>query len=173
MNSVYPLQKMESPYCPSDPMARPKQRKKKTVLLVEDEPFLREITCDVLESAGYRVFKASEARAAMALFRKHRNAIDLLLSDVVLGTGNGYDMAKTMRKTGAHLHVILTSGHMWNAVAKNELGDKRMFYLPKPFSTTALLTKIDQILHASQYRDPTAQRRRIGSGRCKSAHCGR
>jgi DNA-binding NtrC family response regulator len=119
---------------------------KKTVLLVEDEPFLREIACDVLEAAGYSVFAATNSQDAMTLFRKHRATIDLLISDVSLPGRNGYDLAQDMRKIESALEVVLISGHMWNAVARNRLREKQIFYLPKPFSASDLLDKIEEVL---------------------------
>ena len=128
------------------PATRVRTRQKRNVLLVEDEPFLRAITCDVLEAAGFAVFRASDAEEAMCLFTKHRTAIDLLLSDVALPGRNGYDLAKEMRKSEPCLEVVLISGHIWNSVANNRLKEKQMYYLPKPFSAADLLHKIEEVL---------------------------
>jgi PleD family two-component response regulator len=55
-----------------------------TILLVEDETFLREVTCEILESAGYRVLKARTAAEAISAFDEYKTIVRLLLTDVVL-----------------------------------------------------------------------------------------
>jgi DNA-binding NtrC family response regulator len=124
---------------------------KKTVLLVEDEAFLREITSDVIEAAGFTVYAAGNSEDAMSLFRKHGTTIDLLISDVSLPGRNGYDLAKEMRKSESALEVVLISGHMWNTVARNRLREKQMFYLPKPFSAADLLDKIEEVFDRARH----------------------
>jgi DNA-binding response OmpR family regulator len=145
MNSADLTQAIEEPSYLAATSVRALQ--KKTVLLVEDEAFLREITCDVLDAAGFAVFVAGNSGDAMTLFRKHRTTIDLLISDVALPGSSGYDLAREMRKSESALGVVLISGHIWTTVARNQLREKQMFYLPKPFSAADLLGKIEEVLH--------------------------
>ncbi len=65
----------------------------RTILLVEDEAFVREVAYEVLSRAGYRVLTAGNATEALQAFREHAGAVQLLLTDVVLPDRNGCDLA--------------------------------------------------------------------------------
>ncbi len=81
-----------------------------TVLLVEDESFLREVTCEILESAGYRVLKTRNAKEAISAFKDYKNIVRLLLTDVVLPGENGRDLANELRGVCPKLKIIFISG---------------------------------------------------------------
>lgn len=117
-----------------------------TILLVEDEAFVREITCEILESAGYHVLKARNAAEADTRFRGHRSVVKLLLTDVVLPGQNGRDLANDLRAMNSALRVIFISGYPLNIVTQKRLVEDGMFYLPKPFSAASLLRKVRQVL---------------------------
>jgi CheY-like chemotaxis protein len=82
-----------------------------TILLVEDESFLREVTCEILESAGYRVLKARTAAEAISAFDEYKTIVRLLLTDVVLPGQNGRDLATDLRSISPKLKIIFTSGY--------------------------------------------------------------
>ena len=82
-----------------------------TILLVEDESFVREVTCEVLRSAGYRVLPARDAAEAMRFYELRRGNVDLLLSDVILPGETGPALAGTLRKKNPTLKVLLVSGY--------------------------------------------------------------
>ena len=82
-----------------------------TILLVEDESFLREVTCEILESAGYRVLKARTAPEAISAFDEYKTIVRLLLTDVVLPGQNGCDLATDLRSISPKLKIIFTSGY--------------------------------------------------------------
>jgi DNA-binding response OmpR family regulator len=117
-----------------------------TILLVEDETFVREVTADILESAGYRVLKACNAAEGLRAFRRYRKIVRLLLTDVVLPGQNGRDLANDLRALCPNLRTIFISGYPENAVTKHGLPDDGMFYLPKPFSLESLTRKVRQVL---------------------------
>ena len=82
-----------------------------TILLVEDEAFLRDATCDILESAGYRVLKTQNAAEAISAFSEYNAIVRLLLTDVVLPGQNGRDLANELRSVCPKLRIIFTSGY--------------------------------------------------------------
>lgn len=81
-----------------------------TILLVEDENYLRDVTSDVLESAGYRVLKTRNAAEAIAAFSEYKTIVRLLLTDVVLPGQNGRDLANDLRGICPKLRIIFISG---------------------------------------------------------------
>ncbi len=81
-----------------------------TILLVEDETFVREVTGDILEAAGYGVLKARNAAEAQCAFRQYQKIVRLLLTDVVLPGQNGRDLASELRAIYPNLKTIFISG---------------------------------------------------------------
>jgi two-component system cell cycle sensor histidine kinase/response regulator CckA len=117
-----------------------------TVLLVEDESFLLEVTCEILESAGYRVLKTRNAAEAISAFRQFQTIVRLLLTDVVLPGQNGRDLANELRSIRPNLKIIFISGYPENVVTRHGIQEDGMSYLPKPFSLQSLTRKVRQVL---------------------------
>jgi DNA-binding response OmpR family regulator len=78
---------------------------------VEDETLLREVTCEILESAGYRVLKTRNAAEAISTFGEYKAIVRLLLTDVVLPGQNGRDLANDLRAVCPKLSVLFISGY--------------------------------------------------------------
>ena len=121
-----------------------------TILVVEDEAFVRDAACDILEREGYRVLRARNATEAQAAFHRQPESVQLLLSDVVLPGQNGPALAKDLRATRPALKTIFISGYPENTVTRYGLAAGQMSYLPKPFSAESLLGKIKQVLEVEQ-----------------------
>jgi two-component system, cell cycle sensor histidine kinase and response regulator CckA len=116
-----------------------------TILLVEDEAFVREFTSEILETAGYCVLKARTAAEAKIAFRQCGEAPRLLLTDVVLPDQNGRDLAHDLRMTNPSLKTIFVSGYP-EIVPQKGIVEQGVFYLAKPFSAESLLRKVRQVL---------------------------
>jgi two-component system, cell cycle sensor histidine kinase and response regulator CckA len=122
------------------------QRNHGTILLVEDEEFLREVTCEILESAGYRVLKTRNAGEATSTFSEYKSIVRLLLTDVVLPGQNGRDLANDLRAVCPTLKILFISGYPENVVTRHGIQEDGMFYLSKPFSLQSLTRKVTQVL---------------------------
>jgi two-component system, cell cycle sensor histidine kinase and response regulator CckA len=125
---------------------RQQSRRQGAILLVEDEAFVREMSCEILQNAGYRVLKTRSAAEAKVIFRRYRKILKLLLTDVVLPGENGRDLACDLRFIDPGLRTIFVSGYPVNAVTQAGIGEDGMFYLPKPFTAESLLRKVRQVL---------------------------
>jgi len=112
------------------------------ILVVEDEDFVREVTCEVLLSAGYLVLRARTAAEAVRLFPRNGETLQLLLTDVVLPGRSGHLLAQDLRAISPGLKIIFISGYPENEITKLGLHAPGMSYLPKPFSVEMLLKKI-------------------------------
>jgi len=117
-----------------------------TILLVEDEQFLCDATCVVLEAAGYRVLKTRNAVEALSTFKKFKPIVRLLLTDVVLPGRNGRDLANDLRAICPELRIVFISGYPENVVARKGIHGDGMAYLPKPFSMASLTRKVREVL---------------------------
>ncbi len=120
-----------------------------TILLVEDQPDVRELTQATLESAGYTVIEAASGVEAIAIWRQHRDRIQLLLTDVVMPGGiRGSDLAARLRADRRDLRVVFVSGYSPETTAGDLALDARQAFLPKPFSRRALLDLVRRTLEA-------------------------
>ena len=117
-----------------------------TILLVEDETFVREVACQVLRSAGYDVLPAKNAADAVTTFRGHPE-VQLLLTDVVLPDRSGCDLALELVNASAGVKAIFISGYPENSITRQGLPNPGWSYLPKPFSAASLLQKIKEVVN--------------------------
>jgi|SRR5579864_3577927 len=128
-----------------------------TILLVEDENRLREVTCEALEMAGYRVLKTRNAAEAISVFSEYKAIVRLLLTDVVLPGQNGRDLANDLRSICPKLRIIFISGYPENVVTRSEIQEDGMFYLPKPFCLQSLTRKVRQVLGQEEAANTTVE----------------
>jgi len=117
-----------------------------TILLVEDEAFVREVTGEVLRSAGYRVLMAKNAAEGARLFDMHRAEIELLVTDVVLPGESGRALSRRLRDANPELKTLLVTGY---AEQLGLLEAEPEEFLAKPFSTEVLLRRVRQLLIAA------------------------
>jgi len=118
----------------------------KTVLVVEDEAFVRESTCEILQNAGYRVLQASNTADARSVFLSAGTQIDLLLCDAVLPDENGLSLARILRWQSPALRTVMASGYPRSVLLEQfELSEKGQV-LSKPYSASVLLARIDALL---------------------------
>jgi CheY-like chemotaxis protein len=124
------------------------------VLLVEDEPFVREATCHILQSAGFDVLPAADAYEAMRVYENNGRKIDLLMTDMALPGRNGRQLAHDLRNTSAEIPILLTSGYV-ESECDSEPRESRTYFLPKPYSRAELVEMMETILTEELCR-PTA-----------------
>ncbi len=114
-----------------------------TVLVVEDEELVRMTVCHYLESAGYRVLRASAGEEAMGLWRD--NHVDVLLTDAVLPQIQGSDLIAAMRDEDPNLLVAVMSAHPRELLEQEGRIDKSIPSLQKPFTKHDLLRVVDRL----------------------------
>ena len=109
-----------------------------TILLVEDEPMVKEYIGEVLRRAGYRVLLAASANQALDTLAEHHTKIDLLLTDIIMPGSDGVTLVEQVKTRSPDLEVIYMSGYTGFASARqNSIPQDR--FLQKPFSKDALL----------------------------------
>jgi CheY-like chemotaxis protein len=116
-----------------------------TILLVEDETFVRKVTCEVLTAAGYNVVTAENATEALAQ-REHVSQLDLLLTDVILPGRSGRALAGVLRSLQPDLVVLFVTGYPLQ-LAEISAAKPAEACLPKPFSAVTLLRKVREALN--------------------------
>jgi CheY-like chemotaxis protein len=122
-----------------------------TILIVEDEPVLREMARDILSEYGYRIFEAPSGREALSTWQRKMNQIDLLLTDMVMPEGvSGADLAKQLRLNHPHLKVIFTSGYTTTEVKTDLLVKMNARFLQKPYTHADLAKTVRECLDKTE-----------------------
>jgi CheY-like chemotaxis protein len=120
-----------------------------TILLVEDEPDLRELVREILQGYRYQVVAAANGVEALKLWDAHDGRFDLLLTDLVLPEGmNGCELVAQLRERRRGLKVIYTSGYS-AAVAGSELDARDGLFLAKPYRPPALAQLVRECLDST------------------------
>ncbi len=135
---------------------RPIGRRTGRILLVEDEPVLREIAQRVLVRAGFDVTAAADPGEAIIAAETGPEPFDLLLTDVVMPGMRGPELARRLRNSRPDLRVLLASGYAEEIVDSDRHEDP---LLAKPFSPETLLAAVDAVLGpAARVDEPPSDR---------------
>jgi len=119
-----------------------------TILIVEDDEAVRSLVREVLDHNGYRVLEAEHGEAALVIWKKHREEIDLLLTDMVMpGSVNGLELSQRLLADEPDLKVIYTSGYSSELFGSDIRLEDGRNYLPKPYLSAKLTTMLHQALH--------------------------
>lgn len=117
-----------------------------TILLVEDEKVVRELTTHILKTLGYKVLTAAAPEKALALAKKTHYLPLLLVSDVIMPKMNGKDLFEQLLTYFPKLRVLFISGYTENVILQNGILNSKQQFLPKPFSVETFALKVREIL---------------------------
>ena len=118
-----------------------------TILVAEDEPGVRALVSHTLRQHGYTVLEASHGAEALVISERHKNAIHLLLTDVVMPQLNGRELAERLVAKLPELQVLYMSGYTDDAVLRRGLIAADTNFLHKPFTTGVLASRVRQVLN--------------------------
>lgn len=119
-----------------------------TILVVENEPAVREVAARALRAAGYSVLLAADGEEALRVVERFAGPVHLLLTDVVMPRLGGWPLAQRLVAAHPGLKVVYMSGFAGNVVEGHEELEAGASFLAKPFTTTALVRKIRETLDA-------------------------
>lgn len=122
-----------------------------TILVVEDEPALRELVSRQLRRQGYQIIKASTGKEALALWPQHAKDISLLFTDMVMPDGmTGSELAETLQAQNPDLKVVYTSGYSQEVLQQDFALRGEVHFLQKPYHQDALIKTIRAALDAKE-----------------------
>jgi CheY-like chemotaxis protein len=124
------------------------QRGTETILLVEDNEQVRQLTYSVLADCGYKVYPAAGPEEGLALCHANHPDIQLLVTDVILPGMNGPQLAEQVTRISPRTRVLYISGYTSDAIAHYGVLDPGLWFLAKPFSVSELVAKIREVLDA-------------------------
>jgi two-component system cell cycle sensor histidine kinase/response regulator CckA len=117
-----------------------------TVLVVEDEPAIRSLACEMLEAQGYRTLSAGSGEEALGLAVRHTGPIHVLLADVVMPGLAGPALAERFAVVRPHARVLYMSGYAGDDLARRGLAEDALHLVPKPFTADLLGRRVREAL---------------------------
>lgn len=117
-----------------------------TILLIDDNDDLREVTVELLEAMGHRVVDAGRGQAAVQIFEERADEIDLVVSEFVLPAMDGLELAERLRSRKPSLGVLVTSTHDNHRDLRARVERGEVAFLRKPYSAEDLEARIEQAL---------------------------
>ncbi len=117
-----------------------------TILLVEDEDAVRQLTARVLRSRGYQVLEAQSGPQALDLATRHEGPIQLLITDVVMPGMSGREVARALLLSRPATRVLYVSGYTDDAIVRHGILEKRTPFLQKPYGLDVLARKVREVL---------------------------
>ena len=118
-----------------------------TVLVVEDDPSVRNLACKVLEAQGYKVLSACNGAEALQKAREHTGApICLAITDVIMPVMGGNVMAEWLQAMDPNLKILFSSGYTDDALSHHGVLKPGIEFIPKPYTPSALVRKVRELL---------------------------
>lgn len=125
----------------------PAPRGLETILLVEDEPSILNMTATILTKQGYKVLEANTPAEAIRLANEHSESIDLLITDVIMPEMNGKDLANRLMTLYPEFKCLYMSGYTADIISHHGVFDEDTNFIQKPFSLPDLSNKVRAILN--------------------------
>jgi PAS domain S-box-containing protein len=117
-----------------------------TILVAEDETYVRDFIKDILTGYGYKVIEAIDGEDAMRIFNEHRDTIQLLILDVVMPKKDGKMVYQEIKKVSPDTKVIFVSGYATDVLYKKGIFEEGLNFISKPMSPNELLIKVREVL---------------------------
>lgn len=124
-------------------------RGQETILLVEDDPAILNVTLQMLEGQGYSVLKANSPGEALQLVGEQSGMIHLLMTDVVMPEMNGSDLAKKILASYPQIKQLFMSGYTADVIAHHGVLDEGVHFIQKPFSLQNVAAKVREVLDSN------------------------
>ena len=117
-----------------------------TILLVEDEDMVSDVTTRILERGGYTVLTAVNGKEALNLYLKKRDKIFLVILDLLMPEMGGKECLGKLQQIDPNLKILVTSGYYINGIAKEIIDSGAKGFICKPYDSKRLLTAVREIL---------------------------
>ena len=118
-----------------------------TLMVVEDDPSLRQLACGILRNRGYQILVASNGQEALQVASAHKGPpIRLVLTDVVMPLMDGEVMAQWLKITYPDIRILFTSGYTDDSITQQGVLGTGVEFLPKPYSPSILVRKVRDLL---------------------------
>ncbi len=130
------------------PQTAPAKGKGERILVVDDEPPIREALVGTLESYGYHAYTAEDGSDALALYFQRKDEIDLVITDLAMAQMDGIALVRALRKVNPKVKVIVSSGHLQKDAQTVLTGLGVTTFLDKPYTADKMLRALREVLEA-------------------------
>jgi CheY-like chemotaxis protein len=120
-----------------------------TILLVDDETFIRDLGKQLLTMVGYKVFTARDGESALELYRKERDRIDLVILDLIMPGMGGRRCLEELLKVNPQARVVISSGYAPVGSTKDALAGGAKAFVGKPFEIGYMLKVVREVLDSA------------------------
>ena len=141
-----PRHNAESQEAANDKAEKKLQRGTETVLIVEDEEVVMNLSRRMFEELGYRVIAFKKPDEAIRWITDHDEHIDLLMTDIVMPDMNGRELSKRITSIKPDIKCLFMSGYTADVIARQGILDERLYFIQKPFSLKELAVKVREVL---------------------------
>jgi two-component system cell cycle sensor histidine kinase/response regulator CckA len=117
-----------------------------TILVVEDENIVRQVTTRILRKNGYTVFEAKDSQEALDISETYTGSIHLMITDVVMPGMNGRVLAERLRPSRPDMHVLYMSGYTEDVIVHRGVVDTDIAFIEKTFAAPQLLAKVREVI---------------------------
>jgi CheY-like chemotaxis protein len=125
---------------------RREQTGAETILLVEDESMVSDVTTKILERFGYTVLAAGNGREALNLYEKQKDSISLVILDLIMPKMGGIRCLEKLREIDPEARILVTTGHSLVGVEEEAIEAGARGFLYKPFTIKQMLTAVREVL---------------------------
>ena len=129
---------------------RPRAKGSGTVLVVEDQEEVRQITCAILRGLGFHVLEAADGMEALLVVAEYQKPIRLMVTDVIMPGINGRELAESMALLRPEMLVIYMSGYTDRILGKDGVLDGSVAFLQKPFTPEKLTQMVQRVLRTNE-----------------------
>ena len=116
------------------------------ILVVDDEPSVREVASRTLEAFGYLTLVASGGAEAVEIYRNNHDKINLVLTDIMMPGLDGIDASKAMLALNPQVKIIATSGLSFRGDLPEPVASRLVDFIPKPYASKAMLQSVRKAL---------------------------
>ncbi|MFC1563600.1 PAS domain S-box protein [candidate division KSB1 bacterium] len=125
---------------------KPVIKGKATILVVDDEEHVRDLSKEILERLGYKIYLAGDGKDAVRVYNEKKDEIDLVLLDMVMPEMAGRETNFELRKINPDIRILLASGYSQNETATEILSEGVIGFIQKPFSILELSKAVSEAL---------------------------
>ena len=129
-------------------------RGNETILIVEDEEEVRKLAGKILEKQGYRILETFNGDDALVACERRKSPIQLMLADIVMPGISGSELAKLLKPLYPEIKILYMSGHTDNDIVRQEVLEKGVNYIQKPFTMEGLTRKVREVLDKDSDKHP-------------------
>ena len=137
----------------------PLPRGTETLLVVEDEPSVRQLACGILKTQGYEVLSAANGEEALRVARGHKeSAIRLVVTDVIMPLMGGKIMSEWLKTFDPKIKILFTSGYTDDAIEHHGVLENGVDFLSKPYTPATLVRRVRELLDNGSPPRPAAEK---------------